>query len=110
MGEELTRALESLFVVALVAAIAPLIVGLLPRARVPQVVVLIIGGVVVGPQVLDLADPQSIELLSNVGLGFLFLLAGYELELGLFRQRAGKLAIVAWSPRPCSPPGSWGRS
>src|SRR3954469_10841949 len=96
MGEELTHALESLFVVALVAAIAPLIVGLLPRARVPQVVVLIIGGVVVGPQVLDLADPQSIELLSNVGLGFLFLLAGYELELGLFRQRAGKLAIVAW--------------
>jgi Kef-type K+ transport system membrane component KefB len=96
MGEELTHALESLFVVALVAAIAPLIVGLLPRARVPQVVVLIIGGVVVGPQVLDLADPQSIELLSNVGLGFLFLLAGYELELALFRQRAGKLAIVAW--------------
>jgi len=34
--------------------------------------------------------------LSNVGLGFLFLLAGYELELALFRQRAGKLAIVAW--------------
>jgi Kef-type K+ transport system membrane component KefB len=96
MGEELTRALESLFVVALVAAVAPLIVGLLPRARVPQVVVLIIGGVVVGPQVLGLAEPESIELLSNVGLGFLFLLAGYELELALFRQRAGKLAIVAW--------------
>jgi Kef-type K+ transport system membrane component KefB len=96
MGEELTRALESLFVVALVAALAPLIVGLLPRARVPQVVVLIIGGVVVGPQVLGLAEPESIELLSNVGLGFLFLLAGYELELALFRQRAGKLAIVAW--------------
>jgi Kef-type K+ transport system membrane component KefB len=71
-------------------------VGLLPRARVPQVVVLIIGGVVVGPQVLGLAEPESIELLSNVGLGFLFLLAGYELELALFRQRAGKLAIVAW--------------
>jgi Kef-type K+ transport system membrane component KefB len=85
-----------LFVVALVAALAPLIVGLLPRARVPQVVVLIIGGVVVGPQVLGLAEPESIELLSNVGLGFLFLLAGYELELALFRQRAGKLAIVAW--------------
>jgi Kef-type K+ transport system membrane component KefB len=96
MSNELTQALQSLFVVALVAALAPLIVGLVPRLRVPQVVVLIVGGVLVGPQVLDLAEPESIELLSNVGLGFLFLLAGYELELKLFRQRAGKLAVTAW--------------
>jgi Sodium/hydrogen exchanger family len=52
--------------------------------------------VIVGPEGLDLAEPASIELLANVGLGFLFLLAGYELELELFRQRAGKLAVVAW--------------
>jgi Kef-type K+ transport system membrane component KefB len=96
MSEELTQALQSLFVVALVAALAPLIVGIMPRLRVPQVVVLIVSGVIVGPQVLDLAEPASIELLSNVGLGFLFLLAGYELELALFRQRAGKLAVIAW--------------
>jgi Kef-type K+ transport system membrane component KefB len=96
VDDELTRALQSLFVVAMVAALAPLVVGLLRRLHVPQVVVLILGGVVVGPQVLDLAQPESIELLSNVGLGFLFLLAGYELELGLFRQRAGKLAVVGW--------------
>ena len=96
MSNELTQALQSLFVVALVAALAPVIVGLIPRLRVPQVVVLIVGGVIVGPQVLNLAEPGSIELLSNVGLGFLFLLAGYELELTLFRQRAGKLAVIAW--------------
>jgi Kef-type K+ transport system membrane component KefB len=96
MSEQLTQALQSLFVVVLVAALAPLIVGLIPRFRVPQVVVLIVCGVIVGPQVLDLAEPASIELLSNVGLGFLFLLAGYELELTLFRQRAGKLAVIAW--------------
>ena len=96
MSNELTQALQSLFVVALVAALAPVIVGLVPRLRVPQVVVLIVGGVIVGPQVLNLAEPQSIELLSNVGLGFLFLLAGYELELALVRQRAGKLAVISW--------------
>jgi Kef-type K+ transport system membrane component KefB len=96
MGSELSRGLDSLLVVALVAAFAPLIVGLLARLRIPQVVVLIVGGVVVGPEVLDLADPDSIELLSNVGLGFLFLLAGYEVELKSFRQRAGKLAITGW--------------
>ena len=96
MSNELTRALQSLFVVALVAALAPLVVGLIPRLRVPQVVVLIVGGVIVGPQLLDLAQPESIVLLSHVGLGFLFLLAGYELDLALFRQRAGKLAVIAW--------------
>ena len=57
---------------------------------------LIIGGVIVGPQVFALAEPDSIELLSHVGLGFLFLLAGYDLELSLFRQQAGKLAIIGW--------------
>jgi Kef-type K+ transport system membrane component KefB len=96
MSDELTQALQSLFVAVLVAALAPVIVGLLPRLRVPQVVVLIVGGVIVGPQVLALAEPDSIELLSNVGLGFLFLLAGYDLELSLFRQQAGKLAIIGW--------------
>ena len=96
MSDELTQALQSLFVAVLVAALAPVIVGLLPRLRVPQVVVLIIGGVLVGPQVLALAEPDSIELLSHVGLGFLFLLAGYDLELSLFRQQAGKLAIIGW--------------
>jgi Kef-type K+ transport system membrane component KefB len=96
MGDELTQALQSLFVVALVAALAPVVVGLIPRLRVPQVVVLIVFGVIVGPQALGWAEPESIVLLSNVGLGFLFLLAGYELELALFRQRAGKLAVIAW--------------
>jgi hypothetical protein len=94
MSNELTSALESLFVVALVAALAPLVVGLIPRQRVPQVVVLIVGGVIIGPQLLNLAQPENIVLLSHVGLGFLFLLAGYELDLALFRQRADKLAVM----------------
>ncbi|MFI7060806.1 cation:proton antiporter [Kribbella sp. NPDC050124] len=96
MSTELGRGLTSLFVVALVAALTPVFVGLFGRFRIPQVVVLILGGVVVGPEMLDLADPESIELLANVGLGFLFLLAGYELDLAVFRQRAGKLAVVGW--------------
>ena len=35
-------------------------------------------------------------LVANVGLGFLFLLAGYELELGHFRERSGRLAMAGW--------------
>ena len=83
-------------IVSLLAALTPIVVGLLSRLRVPQVVVLIIGGIVVGPQVLGWAEPENIELIANLGLGFLFLLAGYELDLGLFRERAGRLAITSW--------------
>jgi Kef-type K+ transport system membrane component KefB len=72
------------------------VAGLLSRLRVPQVVILILGGIVIEPEVLGWSEPESIELVSNVGLGFLFLLAGYELELGLFRQRAGRLAFKSW--------------
>ena len=58
--------------------------------------ILIVGRDLIGPQVLGWAEPETIELVSNVGLGFLFLLAGYELELELFRERAGRLAITSW--------------
>jgi Kef-type K+ transport system membrane component KefB len=71
-------------------------VALLPGPRIPQVVVLLAGGVLIGPQVLGWADRPAIDLLANVGLGFLFLMAGYELDLHLFRERPGRLAIVAW--------------
>lgn len=93
---DLEQGLLDLVVVSLIAALAPLIVGLLARTRVPQVVILILGGVLVGPQGLGWAEPDTIELFSNLGLGFLFLLAGYELELRLFRQRAGALAMASW--------------
>jgi Kef-type K+ transport system membrane component KefB len=89
--------LQALLVVTLVAALAPMIVAALPGPRVPQVVVLILAGVLIGPHVLGLADTTGIKLLSNVGLGFLFLLAGYELDPRLLRERAGKLAIGGWA-------------
>ena len=93
---DLAKGLETLLVAAAVAALAPVLVALLPGPRIPQVVVLLVGGVLIGPQVLGWADRPAIDLLANVGLGFLFLLAGYELDLQLFREPPGRLAIVAW--------------
>src|SRR5262245_1431160 len=89
------RGLEALLAVTLVAALAPIVVAALP-GRIPQVVVLIFAGILIGPHGLGLADTHSIVLLSNVGLGFLFLLAGYELDPALLRKHAGKLAIIGW--------------
>jgi Kef-type K+ transport system membrane component KefB len=80
-----------------VAAIAPILAAAVPGKRVPQVVLLIFLGILIGPHGLGLASPPSIELLSNVGLGFLFLLAGYELDPHLLRERPGRLAMIGWA-------------
>jgi Kef-type K+ transport system membrane component KefB len=93
---DVQKGLTTLLVMTLVAAAAPFICALLVRIRLPQVVVFIVGGVLIGPQVLGWAHPDTVTLLSNVGLGFLFLLAGYELDLELFREHVGRRAIVAW--------------
>jgi Kef-type K+ transport system membrane component KefB len=91
------RGLETLLAVVIVAALAPVIVSMLPGPRIPQVVILIFGGILIGPHVLGLADTGSIQLLSNIGLGFLFLLAGYELDPRLFRERSGRMAMIGWA-------------
>jgi len=93
---ELTQGLNDLVAVALVAALAPLVVAVLPGPRIPQVVILLLGGVLIGPHGFGLAETSGIQLLSNIGLGFLFLLAGYELDPQLLRQRPGELAILGW--------------
>jgi Kef-type K+ transport system membrane component KefB len=90
------QGLESLLVVTLVAALTPMIVAALPGPGLPQVVILILAGVLIGPQGLGLAETTGIQLLANVGLGFLFLLAGYELDPRLLRAHAGRLAIIGW--------------
>ena len=90
------QGLESLLVVTLVAALTPMIVATIPGPGIPQVVILILAGILIGPHGLGLADTTGIQLLSNVGLGFLFLLAGYELDLRLLRAHAGRLAIIGW--------------
>ena len=90
------QGLNDLVAVALVAALTPLVVALLPGPRIPQVVVFLLGGVLIGPHVLGLAETENIKLLSDMGLGFLFLLAGYELDPLLLRQRPGRLAITGW--------------
>ena len=87
----------SLVVVVVVAALAPIAIDLMPgRLRLPQVVLLLVAGILVGPSVAGWAEPDPISLLSSVGLGFLFMLAGYELDPALLRERAGRLAAVSW--------------
>jgi Kef-type K+ transport system membrane component KefB len=86
----------SLFWIAAIAAGVPLLVGLL-RIRVAEVVLLLAGGVLLGPQLLGLIEVnESIELLSDLGLGLLFFVAGMELEARAVRGQSGKLAAIGW--------------
>ena len=61
-----TRGLETLLAVTLVAALAPMIVAALPGPRVPQVVILILAGILIGPHVLGLDFTPSVRLIANL--------------------------------------------
>jgi Kef-type K+ transport system membrane component KefB len=87
-----------LLVVLLVAAIAPLFNELPIRLRLPLVVLELLFGVVVGPQVLDLvASEGSLRMLSALGLSFLFFLAGMELDFARLRGRPLLLGLTGWA-------------
>jgi Kef-type K+ transport system membrane component KefB len=89
--------LSSLLVVAAVAVAAPIAADYLPRVRVPVVVLELVLGIVVGPQVLELAKTGGIvDTLATFGLAFLFFLAGLEINFDRVRGRPLELATVGW--------------
>jgi Kef-type K+ transport system membrane component KefB len=82
----------NLLIVAAAAFAAPLALGLVPTLRLPAVVLEIVLGIVLGPSVLDWARvDDSVQLMSLLGLAFLLLLAGLEVEVERFRGRLLKL-------------------
>lgn len=83
--------LTSAAVVAVIALLAPLLVRL-ARLPVSEIVLEIVLGAVVGPQILGLVqvDP-AVQVLSVVGLGFLLLLAGLEIDFTRLRGRVLRL-------------------
>src|SRR5918997_555985 len=84
---------SDLVVVVLVALLAPLLVDLLPRVRLPSVVVELGAGNVIGPSVPRWADPGTpLQLLSSLGLAFLLFLAGLEIDLDRLRDPVARLA------------------
>ena len=75
--------LDALFVVCLVGAAAPLLLGFLPRLRLPSAVVEITAGVLIGPSVLGWVEPDEPVLVAGLlGLAVLLFLAGLEIDPG----------------------------
>ena len=89
---------DSLAVVLAVAFLVPLTLGLAPRLRVPSVVVEIVAGIVVGPQVLGWAHiDEPVRILSIVGLAVLLFLAGLEIDTSKLRGRLLRVAGLGFA-------------
>jgi Kef-type K+ transport system membrane component KefB len=89
---------ESFFAIVLVAALAAIAVALLPRRFAPPVVVVeLVLGILIGPEVLDLAKTDAfIDFFSTLGLGMLFFFAGYEIDFERIRGRPIELGASGW--------------
>ena len=79
---------SGLLIVAIVAFLAPLLLGLTPARRLPAIVLEIVAGIIIGPSVLGWVKVDlPISILSVLGLAFLLFLAGLEVELERLRGR-----------------------
>ncbi|HEX2389080.1 MAG TPA: cation:proton antiporter [Solirubrobacterales bacterium] len=64
---------------------------------VPVVVLELLLGILIGPDILGIAEPdQFIIFFSNLGLGMLFFFAGYEIDFERIRGMPLKLAVIGW--------------
>jgi Kef-type K+ transport system membrane component KefB len=90
--------LVGVLIVAAVAFVVPLALGLIPALRVPSVVVEIVAGIVIGPAVLGIVEVDApLRFMSLLGLAFLLFLAGMEIDLGgLLRGGALRSAVLGF--------------
>ena len=88
----------SFLVIVVAAATAGIFVTVLePKLSVPVVVVELVLGIVIGPDVTDLAhvDPFT-SFFGNLGLGMLFFFAGYEIDFDRIKGRSLELGLLGW--------------
>ena len=89
---------ESFLAVVVAGALAAFVAGLVStRMPLPVVVVEILLGILIGPDLLGLADPDAfLDFFSNLGLGMLFFFAGYEIDFERIRGSPLRLAVLGW--------------
>ncbi len=87
----------SFVVVAVIAFLAPVIRELIPRLFVPAIVLELVLGIIVGPQVLDIAHSSDpVELFSTIGLAALLFLAGREIDVERLRGPVLERALACF--------------
>lgn len=87
----------SLLAIAIASFICPVLASLIPNKMIPETVFLLIAGMVLGPHVLGVIEgSEAISLLSDLGLGLLFLLAGYEIDPKDLSGKGGRHGLLTW--------------
>jgi Kef-type K+ transport system membrane component KefB len=87
----------NLFIICLVAAGAPLVLGFLPRLRLPSVILEIVAGILLGPSVLGWVKIDlPVQILGLIGLAFLLFLSGLEIDPGRLRGRLLRTAVLGY--------------
>lgn len=88
----------SLLAVTIAAFVCPILSALIPNKLIPETVFLLVAGMVLGPHVFAVVviDP-ALSLLSDLGLAFLFLLAGYEIDPKKLSSAEGKHGFATWA-------------
>ena len=93
----MTQDLVSLAVIALVALVCPIVAKLIPGKLIPETVFLLVAGAFLGPYMAGFIQiTDSVGLLSDLGLAFLFLLAGYEINPKELTGHQGKRGLIVW--------------
>jgi Kef-type K+ transport system membrane component KefB len=89
---------QSFFAIVVIAALAAITVAAVPRRLAPPVVVVeLLLGIVIGPEVLDIAKTDDfIDFFSNLGLGMLFFFAGYEIDFERIKGQPLRLGALGW--------------
>lgn len=90
--------LLSLSVTMLVAALAPFVASLVPGRVIPDVVFLVFAGALLGPYGADVIRTSggALSLVSELGMAFLFLMAGYEIKPSELVGTMGRHASICW--------------
>ena len=90
--------LISLSIIALVSFLSSYIASLIPNRPIPETVFLVFVGAALGPYGLNVISHSgaSLEFLSELGLAFLFLMAGYEIEVKDLVGNMGRHASLSW--------------
>lgn len=92
-----STSVSTLVLIALAAVLAPIISELSGPLAVPEIVIQIGFGMLMGPYVFDLAHINTIvNALADLGLTYLIFLAGFELDLMKIRGRPLRLAFAGW--------------
>ncbi|MEU7058175.1 cation:proton antiporter [Streptomyces sp. NPDC046197] len=88
----------NLFAVTLVALLAPFLLGLAPKVRIPAVVLEIVAGIVLGPSGLGwIRADLPVQIVALLGLAFLLFLAGLEIDVHRLRGRLLGSALLGYA-------------